>query len=173
MRRQARSVRASELADEFGRTAKLLGGRMTERLSEHGLSMPRFQLLVTLIRHGPMRLSELGSHVGISQGTTSTLVGSLVRDGLIERASDPTDRRAITIAVTAAGRARGEVWRRDYERAAEVVFAVLPVDGWPVLQAALRALAGQGGPPTSQRSRFTRSGAATPSRSGQDAKQRR
>jgi DNA-binding MarR family transcriptional regulator len=81
-----------DLADEFGRTAKLLGARLASRLSHHGLSMPRAQLLVALLRHGPQRISQLGGHVGISQGTASTLAEALVRDGLAERRGRPARR---------------------------------------------------------------------------------
>ena len=132
---------AAELADEFGRTAKLLGGRLSEQLGRHGLSMPRFSLLVALDRDGPLRLTALGSRVGITQGTASTLVESLVRDGLVERSPDPDDARAARVTITATGRSRARAWRADYERAAEQVFSALPTDQWPPLIAMLRALA--------------------------------
>jgi len=137
---EGRKVPAAELADEFGRTAKLLGGRLTDRLSHHGLSMPRFQLLVQLTRHGPLRLTQLSSRVGVSQGTASTLAEALVHDGLIERGADPQDGRATQLGVTDAGRQRAEAWLSDYERAAEDVFAALPADQWPGLLTTLRTL---------------------------------
>ncbi len=136
----AHRVRAVELADEFGRTAKLLGGRLTDRLAGHGLSMPRFQLLVELTRHGPLRLTQLGSRVGISQGTASTLAEALVRDGLIERSTDPQDARATQLAVTDTGRQRAQAWLHDYERAAADVFAALPIEQWSALLTTLRTL---------------------------------
>lgn len=139
---------AAELADEFGRTAKLLGGRLSEQLSRHGLSMPRFSLLVALDRDGPLRLTALGARVGITQGTASTLVESLVRDGLVERSPDPDDARAARVTITATGRSRARAWRADYERAAEQVFSALPTDQWPPLVAMLRVLAHGHGPET-------------------------
>ena len=134
------TVRAVDLADEFGRTAKLLGTRLASRLSHHELSMPRAQLLVALLRHGPQRISELGGNVGISQGTASTLAEALVRDGLLERRADPRDGRATQLALTQTGQDRAQAWLRDYEAAAGEVFAALPPGQRPALMTALRIL---------------------------------
>jgi DNA-binding MarR family transcriptional regulator len=133
-------LRAVDLADEFGRTAKLLGTRLASRLSGHELSMPRAHLLVALLRHGPQRISQLGGHVGISQGTASTLAEALVRDGLLERQADPHDGRATQLALTATGQERARAWLRDYEAAAGEVFAALPPEQRPALLTALRIL---------------------------------
>jgi DNA-binding MarR family transcriptional regulator len=134
------TVRAVDLADEFGRTAKLLGARLASRLAHHELSMPRAQLLVALLRHGPQRISQLGGHVGISQGTASTLADALVRDGLLQRQADPRDGRATQLALTATGQERARAWLRDYEAAAREVFAALPPAQRLALMTALRTL---------------------------------
>jgi DNA-binding MarR family transcriptional regulator len=138
------AANAVDLADEFGRTAKLLGARLASRLSHHGLSMPRAQLLVALLRHGPQRISQLGGHVGISQGTASTLAEALVRDGLAERRADPRDGRATQLALTETGQDRAQAWLRDYEAAAGEVFAALPAGQRPALLTALRILSAAG-----------------------------
>src|SRR6516165_6550427 len=134
------TVRAVDLADEFGRTAKLLGARLASRLSHHDLSVPRAHLLVALLRHGPQRISQLGGHVGISQGTASTLAEALVREGLLERQADPGDGRATQLALTAAGTERAQAWLAGYEAAASEVFAALPTGQRPALLTALRIL---------------------------------
>lgn len=140
MDKEEDAVSVVELADEFGRTAKLLGTRLTNRLSQHGLSMPRAQLLVALLRHGPQRVSRLGDHLGITQGTASTLSEALVGDDLLQRRTDPHDGRATQLALTEAGEQRAQVWLRDYEVAAREVFAALPPEQRPALMAALRIL---------------------------------
>ena len=72
-----------------------------------------------------------------------------MQDGLVERSTDPQDGRATRLASTAAGRRRAQAWLRDYERAAEDVFAPLPVEQWSVVLDALRTLcAGQ--PPSAE-----------------------
>lgn len=133
---------AAELSDAFGRTAKLLGGRLAARLEDHGLSMPRFSLLAALDAHGPSRITQLGELVGVSQGTASSLVDSLVRDELIERRVDPDDARAALLAITHTGRERARAWRADYERAAEEIFAPLSSTQRSALLGALTTLVG-------------------------------
>jgi len=147
----ASPVSAAELADEFGRTAKLLGGRMTDRLAHHRLSMPRSHVLVELTRHGPLRITDLSSHVGISQGTASTLAEALVRDGLVERRGDPHDGRATQLAATDAGRRHAQAWLQDYDGAAEEVFAALPASQRAVLLTILRDLSASRPDPDTQR----------------------
>lgn len=102
--------------------------------------MPRFSLLVALDAHGPSRITQLGELVGISQGTASALVDSLVRDELIERRGDPDDARATLLAITTTGRDRARAWRTDYERAAEDVFAPLSTTQRSALLAMLTTL---------------------------------
>ena len=131
MTEEEATVRAADLADEFGRTAKLLGARLASRLSHHDLSVPRAHLLVALLRHGPQR---------ISQGTASTLADALVRDGLLERRADLRDGRATQLILTATGQERARAWLGDYEAAAREVFAALPPQQRPALLAALRTL---------------------------------
>ena len=140
MTEEEATVRAADLADEFGRTAKLLGARLASRLAHHELSMPRAQLLVALLRHGPQRISQLGDHAGSSQGTASTLADALVRDGLLERRADLRDGRATQLILTATGQERARAWLGDYEAAAREVFAALPPQQRPALLAALRTL---------------------------------
>jgi len=106
MTQDEEAVRAVDLADEFGRAAKLLGARLASRLYHHELSMPRAHLLAALLRHGPQRISQLGEHVGISQGTASTLAEALVRHGLVERRTDSRDGRATQLALTGNGHDR-------------------------------------------------------------------
>jgi DNA-binding MarR family transcriptional regulator len=79
-------------------------------------------------------------HVGISQGTASTLADALARDGLIERRTYPRDGRATQVALTEIGQQRAQAWLRDYEAAAREVFAALPPGQRPALLAALRIL---------------------------------
>lgn len=145
----ARPVHGRELADELGRTAKLLGAQLTARLAGHGLSLAKYQVLVELLRHGPLRLTQLGVGVGVSQGTASTLAEALVQDGLVERSTDPQDGRAVQLAVTSEGRRRAEGWLHDYGRVTEEMFSVLPANQRAALLTALRALSTTDTAPTS------------------------
>ncbi|MED7931717.1 MarR family transcriptional regulator [Nonomuraea sp. LP-02] len=131
---------AAQVADEFSRTAKVLVRHFNERLGEHGVSTPRFRLVVEVARSQPVRLTELALAVGIAQGTASTLVDALVRDGLLERQTSADDRRSVLLRVTAQGAALAQNWTAGYELAAEELFRPLTPEQLSTLVDILRTL---------------------------------
>jgi DNA-binding MarR family transcriptional regulator len=128
------------VADEFSRTAKVLVRHFNERLGEHGVSTPRSRLVVEVARSQPVRLTELALAVGIAQGTASTLVDALVRDGLLERQTSPRDRRSVRLRVTEQGAALAQDWTSGYEVAAEELFSPLSEEQMTTLVDILRVL---------------------------------
>lgn len=120
-----KSVTAAQVADEFSRAAKVLVRRFDERLGEHGVSTPRSRLVVEVARSQPVRVTELALAIGITQGTASSLVEALVRDGLLERQASADDRRSVFLRVTAQGAALAQEWTAGYERTAEELFSPL------------------------------------------------
>lgn len=98
---------------------------LDERLGDQGVSTPRSKVLFEVSRRGPVRLTDLARAVGITQGTASTLIDALAREGLIERQADDSDRRVTLLQTTAAGQRQAESWAAAYSSAAEEVFAVL------------------------------------------------
>lgn len=75
-----------------------------KKSSAQQLSMRDSEILVHLDRHVPMRLSELARHMDLSASTLSEAVKHLVVFGYIEKlASEPGDRRAIGLKLTAKG----------------------------------------------------------------------
>jgi len=68
-----------------------------------GMSLTAASALARLQRSGPARLTELAAAEGITQPSMTTLVGRLVTQGLVERASDPRDGRAVVLSLTPAG----------------------------------------------------------------------
>ena len=67
------------------------------------LSLTAAAVLARLQRGGPARLTELATGEGITQPSMTTLVARLVAQGLVDRAGDPTDRRAVVLTLTPAG----------------------------------------------------------------------
>lgn len=71
-----------------------------------GASMREYDVLYTLSKCAdPMRQSELERHVLLSQPAISRLVDRLVTRGLVRRAADRSDRRAVLLSLTDEGRA--------------------------------------------------------------------
>jgi DNA-binding MarR family transcriptional regulator len=74
-----------------------------EAMTESGLSLSRTKVLMELSAHGSMNQSALAGRLGFAPRSVTDTVDSLARDGLAERTSDPADRRAWIVAITAAG----------------------------------------------------------------------
>jgi DNA-binding MarR family transcriptional regulator len=72
-------------------------------LSDCGLSLSRTKLLSELKDSGPVNQGALAAVFGLAPRTVTELVDTLERDGLVERRTDPSDRRARQVHLTPAG----------------------------------------------------------------------
>jgi DNA-binding MarR family transcriptional regulator len=88
-------------------------------LTFHRRDRPRSELqgasravLEHLALAGPLTIGEAAAHMGRAQSVISEIVTHLERDGLLERESDPEDRRRTLIWLTPGGH---EALRRDRE----------------------------------------------------------
>ena len=70
---------------------------------EGGLTVPQAQLLCVL-QDGPLGMAELSSTVRLERSSLTGLVDRAEQRGLVERRPDPTDRRAVKVVLTPAGR---------------------------------------------------------------------
>lgn len=92
--------------------ALLTAGR---RLSPDAtLSRTAAYTLGALDRLGPMRLTALAEHQAVSQPAMTGLIRRLESVGLVTRAADPEDGRAVLVGLTGAGRERVADRRRHY-----------------------------------------------------------
>ena len=96
--------------------------RVTDAGTAAGLTPARASMLLNVERNGPMRLSRLAEDEAINPTMLSRMVGDLVDAGLLERESDPGDRRAAWVHVTDAG---GELARRIRRERTEAMNAAL------------------------------------------------
>lgn len=62
-----------------------------------------YPLLRVIGEQGPLRLRELAADQGIDQSTVSRHVARLEAHGLVHRASDASDGRAVVVSLTTAG----------------------------------------------------------------------
>jgi DNA-binding MarR family transcriptional regulator len=60
---------------------------------------------IGLLGDREQRMSELASHIGLSESSVTRLVDRLAASGLVVRGTSPTDRRAVTAGLTKQGRA--------------------------------------------------------------------
>jgi len=72
-----------------------------------GLSPTQVQVLTILRKENRgLRLSDIANLLGVTAATTSDAVAAMVDKGLLSKEADPTDRRALMIALTAEGKKR-------------------------------------------------------------------
>jgi DNA-binding MarR family transcriptional regulator len=68
-----------------------------------GLSMPQLSILMQLHHKGPCGMSEISERFDVTPAAASQLVEKLVQAGYLERAEDPSDRRAKLLKLSPAG----------------------------------------------------------------------
>ena len=69
-----------------------------------GLSMPQFSILMQLHHKGSCGMSEVSERFDISAAAASQLVEKLVQAGYLDRAEDPSDRRAKLLTLSLKGK---------------------------------------------------------------------
>ena len=98
-----------------------------QRLRERfGMSLARFDYLAQLHRHADgLRMSTLSRYLMVTGGNVTALTDELEREGLVQRDSDPEDRRSWRLRMTAAGRKAFERIAREHEQWVIELFAGL------------------------------------------------
>jgi DNA-binding MarR family transcriptional regulator len=81
---------------------------LDEALDEFGLGMSEFEVLDRLACECAERprMQDLARLLHLSQSALSRTVGRLEKEGLVERAMCPDDRRGISVCLTETGRSR-------------------------------------------------------------------
>jgi DNA-binding MarR family transcriptional regulator len=70
-------------------------------------------VLAEVMKHGPIPMSEIGKRMDISKPYMTALVSKLIRERLVERIPDRSDRRVINVVITKAGRDTLKVFKRN------------------------------------------------------------
>lgn len=108
-------------------TTTLIEKRIRSYLkAEYSSTLPRFDVLAALERESaPITMSQLTDHLFVSNGNVTGLVTRLVEDGLVWRESDPDDRRAQRVMLTAKGRKAFSEMAREHENLVDGFFTCL------------------------------------------------
>jgi DNA-binding MarR family transcriptional regulator len=82
------------------RFSALLHGELREELhvvTDHQLSV------LTHLRHQSVTMRELAKELGVGESAATAVVDRLVRQGLVVRCDDPTDRRVVRLTLSTTG----------------------------------------------------------------------
>jgi DNA-binding MarR family transcriptional regulator len=98
-------------ADEAAVDAVLTASRTLVAIATQSLgaaaeetTIAQYRTLVVLASRGPQRMVDLAGALGVTAPTAGRMCDRLVRKGLIRRHRARTDRRAVQVSITAAGR---------------------------------------------------------------------
>lgn len=115
----AKTVRAGSGAppDEASERLRAVIGRLSRRLrptlAGSGLTPSQISVLFTVVRLGPIGLSELAAIESLNATMLSRIAGQLCDSRLIVRRHDPSDRRQAILEATASGRRLRERIHRE------------------------------------------------------------
>lgn len=92
--------RVLEALDQINRSTSY---KVSEEWLQVPLTMPQVRVLLVLLEEQRMRMSALASTLGITFSGATGLVDRLVERGLVERGTDPEDRRTVVCCLTEEG----------------------------------------------------------------------
>lgn len=68
------------------------------------VTLPQFRTLVVLASRGPQRSVDISNELGVAASTGQRMCDRLVRKGLVHRDRSTSDRRVVTVRLSATGR---------------------------------------------------------------------
>jgi DNA-binding MarR family transcriptional regulator len=121
--RRALIDRMSELKPALDRKMRV---RLPEDLQADLQAVTIHQLdALRLLERDGLRMRELARELDISEPASTALADRLVRNGLVERLADPTDRRTVRLELSGAGRDLMSRWGTHRRQAMTAAFDVL------------------------------------------------
>ncbi len=105
MSADARTKQALDAYVKLLRAGRSVLARVEPRLAASGLTPTQFGVLEAILHKGPLSQRELSRKVLTSPGNMTDLIDKLEARGMVRRARQRADRRAVQVELTAAGKA--------------------------------------------------------------------
>jgi len=108
---------ARGLMDTFKRLNRVIHMNMFKSLEPKQKMTPLF-VMIRLKKanvQGGMRVSEIASSIGITVPAVTQILTSLEKSGLVHRAMDPEDRRAVRVVLTPEGESMLDPALKSYD----------------------------------------------------------
>jgi DNA-binding MarR family transcriptional regulator len=106
-----------EVETEFGEMItqfKRIIHQNAERLAP-GMNPGAYRIFTAIVRHGPVKASEISERMMLDKGQLSRAVRELEQLGLVARTADPNDKRAHLLEATEEGSRRLDDARLPHE----------------------------------------------------------
>lgn len=125
---RAPGVRADEFLaafDAFVQAVRRARGAASHA-GDSALSLSQYSLLLGLVGREQARVQDLAADAGIAASTATRILDVLERRDVVRRTRSSEDRRAVTVALTARGRAVFAEQRHWIRRQEREFYATLP-----------------------------------------------
>ncbi|WP_203136136.1 MarR family winged helix-turn-helix transcriptional regulator [Microbacterium sp. JZ31] len=123
-------------------------GRVVARTAGSTTPAAQWRALSILEESGPLRLGALASAARVTQPGMTRLVDLMSGAGLVEKAPDPADARAVVIRITDAGRDARDDWFATVRQVLAPRFADLTDDDWRAIHTTAALLNARTAEPT-------------------------
>lgn len=104
------------------------------RADLESVTLHQLQALASIVVHGGLAMSQLARTQNVAVSSCTALADRLLRQGLVERSSDPHDRRVVRLVPTARGRRVVEYLLAVRRRGLLAVLAALDEEELATLQ---------------------------------------
>lgn len=104
------------------------------------LTYQQYNVLRMIDTMGPQAQAEVARRLMVTAPVVTRLASTLADAALVERKTDPNDRRAVLLALTPTGRRRARAMRRDLLEAAHELLEPIPEERRAAVGAALEEL---------------------------------
>ena len=112
------------VAEDLNRQVQL---HRLDAWEELDLTIPQLKTLILLERAGPLRMGNISMYLSRALSATTTVVDRLVEKGLVNRSTDPDDRRVVLCELTDSGHDRiVRFWRIGQGRIQDVANQMEP-----------------------------------------------
>ena len=163
------SLDAHLLTEMVTKLRRALRASIRTDIPWEALPMAQVELLLTLEELAPARIGDLAERLHLAGSTVSGLIAQMIDSGLVQRQTDPADRRAAVVTLTPPGQAQQTDWETAHEQRIAAALGQLCSRDRDAILRALPALGQPDSPSERRHLEGSRAGArsageATPSR---------
>jgi DNA-binding MarR family transcriptional regulator len=133
------AARAHSPADVVTRLRRVLRTSIRTDYPWESLPMAQVELLQSLAEAAPARVGDLAARLSLAPSTVSGLISQMMAAGLVERGTDPGDRRVAVVELSADGRRQLAGWNAAHRDRIAAALADLDPGDRAAIDAALSA----------------------------------
>ena len=136
----------ARLAELLTRAARRFHRGAGARLAPLGLTWAQARVMRLIAAPGSsMRMADIAAHLGVVPRSATSMVDALVAGGLVDRQTDPLDRRSVLVSLSDEGRRLLDGLDAARRATAEAMLAPLDANDRAELVRLLEALVAGGG----------------------------